>query len=75
MTNRIRAALALSLFWSFFAAAQTSPHPAAAPRRIAVRAARLLDVKTGQYVERPGRRRRRRPHRERRHNRSRPARP
>jgi imidazolonepropionase-like amidohydrolase len=55
MTNRIRmAALALPLLWSFSAAAQTPPRSTAAPPpRIAVRAARLLDVRTGKYVERP----------------------
>jgi imidazolonepropionase-like amidohydrolase len=55
MTNRIRtAALALPLLWSLSAAAQTAPRSTAAPpRRIALRAARLLDVKTGKYVDRP----------------------
>ena len=56
MTKRVRtAALALSLSWSLSAAAQTplSPGTATLPRRIAVRAARLLDVRTGKYVERP----------------------
>jgi len=55
MTKRIRtAALALPLLWSLSAAAQTSPgSAAAAPRRIALRAARLLDVKSGKYVDRP----------------------
>jgi imidazolonepropionase-like amidohydrolase len=55
MTNRIRtAALALPLLWSFSVAAQTPPRSTAAPpRRIAVRAARLLDVRTGKYVDRP----------------------
>jgi imidazolonepropionase-like amidohydrolase len=55
MTNRIRtAALALPLLWSLSAAAQTAPRSAAdPPRRLALRAARLLDVKTGRYVDRP----------------------
>ncbi|MDQ6893774.1 MAG: amidohydrolase family protein [Acidobacteriota bacterium] len=55
MTNRIRtAALALALLWAFSAAAQTPPRSTAPPlRRLAVRAARLLDVRTGKYVDRP----------------------
>ena len=56
MSNRVRtAALALSFFSSLYAIAQT-PRPSATPtppRRVAVRAARLLDVKTGKYLDRP----------------------
>ncbi len=46
------AAFAVALF-SLFASRGGAAEPAAVPRRVAIRAARLLDVRSGRYVEHP----------------------
>ena len=50
----LRAAPALAFFLTCLAASPLrAAEPAAAPRRVALRAARLLDVRSGRYVEHP----------------------
>ncbi|MEP6800342.1 MAG: amidohydrolase family protein [Acidobacteriota bacterium] len=57
MKNRTlasRAALSLGLLWICLTAPPLrAAEPAVAPRRVALRAARLLDVRSGRYVEHP----------------------
>ncbi len=53
-TFAFRAALPLALLLTCLTAPPLrGAEPAAAPRRVALRAARLLDVRSGRYVERP----------------------